>query len=408
MAPSVVWAHVLAVCALWTSPSRADSVFVVRVLPDFDGETQNFAPGFEANDFHVQVPRRKHVQRIALAGRKLVSERVRIAGFEVVSNYDCVRLGHRALIFQLGGLYLANLESSQVESELGIWQENIHLAHDGFLFADVASGAFYAEVDLIPSGPSAVNLVQLRRFGYDLKSEVLLELPGRTELLPLADGFVVCPPYEDPTGKRTAFRSYTPKGRLQPSELERALNAIYQRSGERLSCPPILCGSFGRGLVYATHLDRPWALVSLAGKGDFDVRPAVLTVGENPLLADIEFPQSGGNKTPINELRMAVVSPAHDLFLATVRESDEVESLWVGVVAREGDRYRARCFRVRGLERIDRLTLSRDGSTIVFATFVGDKWAVGAARVADLVAEINRTQPEAKLDFEALRYRDRR
>ncbi len=407
--PLLAWTRLSGAFALWGTPSRDDGVFVSRELTGFDGDAQFLAPGFNGDDFHVQVPRGGSVQRLVLDGRKLVEERIALGGFQVVSNYDCAPLGGRALVFQLGGLDLIDLRARRSVRDRELWQDHLCFANGGFVFPDPANGCVFAQMDFIPDGPpTEANrpTTQLHRFGEDLKSEVLLELPARAEVIPLADGFVVCPTSGPLGSDRAPYRSYRFDGQPRPSALERTLNTFHPAGGETLTAPAILRGSFGLGLLYATHLERPWALVSLKAtdtRGEETVRPAILTVGAaEPHLADITFPAADlrGNEEP----QSAAVSPTHDLFLASSGGRDEAKTLWLGVVTRDGQRHHVRCFRLRTFEVINDLTLSRDGSTVIFADWHKGRSVVVMARVADLVAEANRRHPEAKLDFGALRY----
>lgn len=407
--PLVAWTRLVGAFGLGNA-SRDDGVFVSRELRTFNDDAQFFAPGFNGDDFHVQVPRSSSMQRLALEGRKVVEEQLRISGFKVVSNYDIAPLGDNALVFQLGGLDLIDRQAQRSTRDRGLWQDHLRLTHGGFVFSDPATGSVYAQMDFIPDGPPTEEnqpSFQFHRFGPDLRSEVVLTLPNRVELIPLTDGFVVAPSSDLLSGDLAPYRSYRFDGHAQPSALERTLNTFHPAGGATLTAPTILRGSFGWGLLYATHLDRPWALVSLkaeARHGEMPtVRPAILTIGANePHLADITFPAADncGNEEP----QLVAVSPTHDLFLASSGGREDNKTLWLGVVTRDGPGHRVRCFRLRTFPVIHYLTLSRDGSTVVFADWPKEHSVVVMARVADLVAEVNRRHPEAKLDLGALRY----
>ena len=98
--PLLAWTRVAGAFGFGNG-SRDDGVLVSRELSEFNAETQNFAPGFGGDDFHVQVPRGRSMQRLALEGRKIVETRLRIDGFAVVSNYAIAPAGGQALVSSL-------------------------------------------------------------------------------------------------------------------------------------------------------------------------------------------------------------------------------------------------------------------------------------------------------------------
>ncbi len=383
-APPVSWMRMLAACALWAFPARADDIYVVRVLRDFNGETQGLAPGFSGDDFHVHVPRGGRVHRIALEGRRLVSERIRIRGFEVVSDYEVVVDQGRAWVFQLGGLYYVDCGAQAVLKDLDLWKDEIRLAYKGFNHVDMSAGCLYAQMDHIQSDLSVGNTMQLRRFGRDLESEVLLELPIGVQVVPLADGFLVSPDLPTDQAGGQDYRAYTPAGKERASGLSDALNSLFKH-GSADASSGVVGGRiwyWGERQVMATHLDRAWALVRLPRKADEGKGLFVLSTAGAPLLSEVVMPASGSGGVMVPS--DVIILPSQDVFLARVKESDRVVSLWLCPVEKVGDRYRARCHKVGVYECIDHLTLSRDGTVLAFATFLDDRWAVAAVRIEDL------------------------
>ncbi|HOX52740.1 MAG TPA: hypothetical protein PKY05_14755, partial [Fibrobacteria bacterium] len=128
-------------------------------------------------------------------------------------------------------------------------------------------------------------------------------------------------------------------------------------------------------------------------------KTSILTLSDPPQAAGIFFQA----KTPLPErIEELVVSPTHDLFFATVREGEESLLLWMGVVRKEKDRYVPATYRVRSFEKTRNLAISRDGSILALASRSDAGWSLEMARLEDILSDINRRYPEAKLSLAAL------
>jgi hypothetical protein len=380
--------------------------FHYATFSDVHAEVQTFAPGFEADDFHLMAPATEAIQRLRLLGGRWVEDHISIQGWDAVSDYNFVRTGKFAYLFQLGGLELIDLDRMKDVRDRTINGEDLSLNPTNFIVRGASdSGEVLALMDCTPPPLFGKNFIQLHRFRSDLTSEVLLQFPEDDDLIGLSDGFVVCPPFYEPTGPRTPYQAFAPNGTPQPGPLQQALNELLRR-GLRVTAPHL--PAWGQQALWTTSLHRPWAMFSYADSATGPTsRTWVMTLpsDSNPetRTSPLVFETRHQDKEFIQCLAL---SPNRNLFFATVNTTNQAADpvmLWIGRVLRKDGLYRAECFRVQPFDQLQDLTFSRDGSTIAFFAMHQNQWQVAGARLDDIVAEVNRRYPDAKFDLEELK-----
>jgi len=379
--------------------------FHYATFSDVHAEVQSFAAGFEGDDFHLMAPATEAIQRLYLLDGRWVEDHISIRGWDAVSDYNFVRNGKFAYLFQLGGLELIDLDRMKDVRDRIINGEDLELDPSNILFLDSSTGEMLAMMSHAPSSENRLNSIQLHRFRPDLSSIILNQLPVLTSLIGLSDGFVVCPPFYEPTGPRTPYQVFAPNGIPQPGPLQRALNELLRR-GLRVTAPHL--PAWGQQSLWTTSLHRPWAMFSYADSATGPTsRTWVMTLpnDSNPetRTSPLVFETRHQDKEFIQCLAL---SPNRNLFFATVNTTNQAADpvmLWIGRVLRKDGLYRAECFRVQPFDQLQDLTFSRDGSTIAFFAMHDNQWQVAGARLEDIVADVNRRYPNAKFDLAELK-----
>lgn len=370
-----------------------DDIFHYGSFSDVSVQSNDFIPGFEDDDFHVLASSSGSIQRLQLKGNHWSERHEPINGWKAISDYDFIRVGHKAYVFQLDRLSRLDL-TLRIATAVGpIWPLDRYLHESGFLVDDPATDDFFALMDHTTLDQSSL---ELRRVHPNLKSDLVVEFPENPRVYPFSDGFALIPKHPGPIAPYGPYRIFHPDGQAYEGPMLRALNAL-KDSGLIIHDKAF----------WATSLRRPWALV----KNDrASTGPSshlwVMTLADSaghPRTSPVAFET---RVSVLEEVQSLVLSPAHDLYLATIRDtsgySDSV-TLWMGRVVRRGDTYEALNYRVRRFKGVRYMTLSRDGSTVIFFTRHQGESQICGARIADIVADINRRYPEAQLDLAALK-----
>lgn len=375
-----------------------DDIFAFRGFRNVHPETQTFAPGFSPDDFH-DVPGDGHdIQKLSLQGDRIAQDRIGIEAWRFDTNFDIAVCAGSAYLFEAMGLARIDLATSSVVAERLLVEERGTLSTSGFLSVDPADGSLVAAVRLTPSVDSDRNSLEIRRYTPTLDHTTLVKLPVDARLIAFPDGFALLPPTEPRGGAPgPGVEVYDIHAARSGSSLENSLNALLA-NGVRFG--PSSGTRWQIGKLWCQGIHRPWALFSEPASPDGPSgRTSVLTIGQPPLSSGLDFDTGRKSSERVEEL---VVSPKQDLFFAAVRGEEDSTGLWLGMVRREGDRYHGRTFRVRPFDEIRNLCLSRDGSTLLFATRRGDDWGVAGAGVDRILREVGRLHPDAEPSLAAL------
>jgi Tol biopolymer transport system component len=96
-----------------------------------------------------------------------------------------------------------------------------------------------------------------------------------------------------------------------------------------------------------------------------------------------------------------IVHPRLNLFLVGAKLEGDV-TIYLGHVRKEGSLFEADMYRLQSFEQVSSPTFSRNGQVLLFATSEQGVEKVAMARLEDILSDINRRYPEAKLSLAAL------
>ncbi|HNY29662.1 MAG TPA: hypothetical protein PKO15_02135 [Fibrobacteria bacterium] len=375
-----------------------DDLFRYRQIDDIHPETQVFAAGLGPDDFHAMPSDHQDIQKLSLKDAQILEERVHIEGWRFDSDYKISLSSNGAYLFELMGLALIDMDKSSVVHEQILAEERGTLATTGVLASEPGTGNLVVAVRLAPSVDPSLNSVEIRRYTPSLSHSTLLKLPVDVEMIPFPDGFAILPSEQSSSDSVEAgYRVFDLHAQPAGGALGECLNAMLA-NGARIVAPSR--SKWLENTLWCQGVARPWALFSHpAYPGGPSSLTSVLTIGSPPKAKGVAFETKRPVAERIDEL---VVPPKHDFFFASVQEGEDSTLLWLGVVRRIEGQFVAQTYRVRPFEKIHNLTISRDGSTILFATIHEDQWAITAAKVEDILTDINRRYPEAKLSLAAL------
>lgn len=376
--------------------NMTDPVFHSASLAEFQPELQSIRPGLAPDDFHAVPSARESFQRLRLGESGPVEDFVPLEGWRLDSDYDLVVAPGAAYLFELMGMARIDPSGPKVAKDLLLGEEVVTLRTPGLLWIDPADGSLLASMARTPSVDQAQNALEIRRYSPDLQAKVVSSFPIHKELLPLGDGYAVVPdgPYQADLPGYQVFRA---DGSVVAGVLPRLLDSIWQR-GAKLEGPR--GGDWRPDGLWVRSLNARWGIFS---HPDYPNGPptktSILTLSDPPQAVGILFQ----SKTPLPErIEDLVVSPTHDLFFATVREGEDSLLLWMGVVRKEKDRFVSVTYRVRSFAKVRDLVISRDGSILALASQSEAGWSLEMARLEDILTDINRRYPEAKLSLGAL------
>ncbi|MBK9577381.1 MAG: hypothetical protein IPK50_05740 [Fibrobacterota bacterium] len=242
--------------------------------------------------------------------------------------------------------------------------------------------------------------VELVKFAPETeKPEVLLALPKESEEGPLQVTLVatglIATRWKRESVVGAKFYGLDGKEAFHP--MAAALNAMHQH-GVRLSEGDPQYPEFG-GLFPSKTKDN-WAVFSWPGLPGYDddllfVLSAIDSARAVPVKCE------GHILRPVKSLRFVVVHPHLNLFLVGARLEDDM-TMYLGHVRREGSMFKVATYRLRAFEYVWSPTFSRNGNVLLFATSEHDVEKVVFARLEDILSDINRRYPEAKLSLVSL------
>lgn len=387
--------------------SKLDTPFSRHPLPGFVLDWQKLEPGLSDNEFHVMVRPGEKADIISFASDGAMSRRQEKIGQEeeIFTNYALFPTSD-GFIFQQGHGVSRYIGEKLVDFTL--------LFHEG---EQVSLGSpYWSQVD----GPDRiwVDLLFFKDgpFPTTRRALVLLEkslnadpksLPRIIKEIPLPQSAAFSK-YQDGrlyegnsgSGTETTFRFLDRSLQERDTPLANGLNALAKNKKlgyffKHSSWHPWILLDIEKPRPARGNPESKYSGLFAASFADTIRGQEVLCEG-HPLF-DSELDLDDNN---------LVVSPTHDLFLVLAPHGSDSLHLYLGVMRRDSQGWRPEAYRVRTFEAFHNSSLrfSRKGNSVVFISLdKQEKPEVVHAFISDLIADVNRRYPEAKLDLEALK-----
>ncbi len=376
--------------------------FALLPYDDFNVEAQDFIPGLDAKNFQVMVPTRRVMDQIGMCDGKFQRDRIALEDFGVTTNYSLASTKSGFYLFLGSGALYFNSNGAKCIWSTGLFEQFSNLRIDGpaYSLPNGSAVAFFQHLAKFD-----VCETQLIRFRQESSAmEVLLSLPcetkdGTLDRIHLPQGFIAFrdkPRVVD--GEPAQF--YGLDGKPSNHPLANAINTL--RKSKIVFHQPDLSPEFGA--LYSSQTKNSWALfpwdsiASHPGKYLF-LLSMTDTLQANPVNCDRH------TLDPRESLQFILIHPHLDLFLLGIRQnaSEERIEIYLGHVQKEGNRFLAKTYKVRPFPEVVSPVFSRDGSVLLFASRINSQTHLVFAELSDILADINRRYPEAKLDLDALK-----
>lgn len=376
-------------------------------LDGFVLEWQTLEPGLADGEFHVMVRPSEMADILTFRrgeGMKRRREKIGQAE-EIFTNYELFPASEGFLFMQGNGTYREaqgkwlNYSLRSTDSE-DVYPNSPHWSRENGL------NKIWSTLLFIEKGPNPSDrraFVELEKPPSDppeAPPRIVMEipLPNGARLFDYQDG-LLCKA-EDSDGTNDSFLFFDQSMHSREVDLSRGLNALAKAD------------KLGNYQWYSRW--NPWVLLEMDKpipiKGNPEARYSGLffagfsdTISGQEVLCDgrpLFDPESSLDHDDL------IVSPTHNLFVVLAPHGQDSLHFYLGVVQRDDKHWNTTAFRVRTFEKFHNCSprFSRDGNSIVFMTSdASSRPEVVHAFVSDIVADVNRRYPEAKLDLNALK-----
>lgn len=371
---------------------NSSSPYVVQDFSNFDAESQTFQQGCDAEDFHISIPQSGKIERLFLADGKVEFEIGGLKGQRIQTSYRVQSTPNFKYLFYGSGVFLLKNNGERVFefdwSQYRNFIEPVHQDGDTITFLmERLVAMMESNLELVAFSPNS------------RASKIVLSLPkedenGALKITPNVAGIVVT---RWRRSQSVAAKFYDFKGKEAFHPLAAAMNAMHIH-GIDLSAGDPMFPEYG-GLFPSKTKDN-WAVFSQGGiPGYLTSRLFILSAIDSARAFPVKC--EGHSLKPIQSLRFVVVHPHLNLFLAGAKLAGDV-TMYLGHVRREGSLYKADTYRLQPFEQVSSPTFSRNGQVLLFAATEHGVEKVVMARLEDILSDINRRYPEAKLSLAAL------
>jgi hypothetical protein len=369
---------------------------------EFNVETQSFIPGLGDRNFQIIVPAGKTLDQVEMVDGGLRRDRIILDKEGVSTDYTIAPTQDGFFLFEGCGVSHFNRSGSKRNWATLLSEQFSDLRVDGQA-RSLPNGSAVAMFSHTSKGNQ--DDAQLLRFRTEsAKKEILLTLPkqgpdgvlGRIEL---PGGFIAT--WSQPRevgGERAQFYGFD--GKPQNHPLAAAVNLLHQSKIDLKSAG--LLPEFGA--LYPSQTKDAWALFpwkelpGYLGKSLF-----LLSVTDTVQAAPVTCERH--SLEPNFSLRFVLVHPRLNLFLLGVRldPKDRNVELYLGRVQKSDHVFRATTYKVHPFPEVASPVFSRDGNALLFAAKMDGQAQLVFAELPDILADINRRYPDAKLDLDSLK-----
>lgn len=383
---------------------KHDKVFTKHPLESFDMESQSLIPGVGKDEYHVLVRpgSEADILRYDESG-ELHRTKESIGEEEIFTAYD---------LFPTSDGYIVQQGKGILRIRQGETHDYTIFEKDGetiapripYLSREAGPDKIWVDLDFFKAGEFPTRrraFAELRRDGSSKKIEVTreIDIPKNAMVWPRRGGLLL--DNGEASGSVERFRLFDSRLEIDSTDrMAQGLNAL-ARSGY-LDGEMKISGTRPWVLIYREKPPSPKANPEASSRGlfamSFLVAPAATEIeceGHPLVHAEADLSMSH-----------VALSPHSDLFVVLAPHGQDSLHFYLGVMRRDAAGYRPVAYRVRTFPKVfnPALTFSRDGNSIVFLSAEKDETIViHHAFLADLLADINRRYPDAKLDLNALK-----
>lgn len=369
------------------------SPFVSQEFSHFNAEGQSFQQGVGDEDFYITVPKSGKLEKLSLVDGDVSFVKNSLKTVELETSFILHPTENFNYLFYGTGVFLLKKNGDEVfEYEWNQSRNFIGYAHHQgddliFMMKRVMVESRGVNVELVKFTPNS-------RAPQTILSLPQRDASGELEMTPSAEG-VVATRWRRSESVPAKFYDFEGKEAFNP--LAAAMNAMHTHGVDLAAGDPMF-PEFG-GMFPSKNKDK-WSIFSWAGiPGYMDSRLFVLSAIDSARVLPVKC--EGHSLKPTQSLRFVVVHPRLNLFLVGARLDGDV-TMYLGHVRREGSLYKPTMYRLRPFEQVWSPTFSRNGKVLLFATSEHGVEKVVFARLEDLLADINRRYPEAKLSLASL------
>ncbi|MCB9495817.1 MAG: hypothetical protein H6686_02915 [Fibrobacteria bacterium] len=376
---------------------KKESPFTEIPFDDFNVEQQTFQQGIRDDDFHISVPNGNKMDAIRFENGGLLRERIALDQYGVITTYATATARQGFYLFSGRGAAYFNLNGSQNK-----WRTILHAANhpnsdyslDGATepFSDGTAVAFLNYTD--SDGENDIDNIELVQFHpEDEKMEILASFPrvSNKEWLVrwnLPNGFLLSRRRYSEITEDARYFGFD--GKLNSHPLADGINALRHENI-----------NIQFNLFFPSQSKDPWGIFYCDSLSSFPSNRLHLlsvsdTIQATPIVAErnsLEMRKS---------LDFVMVHPNLNLFLLGVKQDDHI-LLYLGRVKKTNNAYSATTYRLRPFPEVASPIFSRNGQVLLFAARTAGRNHLVFAKLPDLLADVNRRYPEAKLDLDALK-----
>lgn len=381
---------------------KNEDPFRVELLDGYDAHAQSIVRGLGDENFQVTVPQNQNIDQFSFEAGKLNRTQIQLDEYRILTSYSLAPANDGFFLFMGSGVSYFNKDGSSQRwsDQLAEQFYQYRLDGDAHSLPDgnaVATFFYYAKKD--------IEEFRLLKFDASNAShEVLMSHPqksvdGLLERIDLRDGFILT--WSRPTESNPEpARYYGFDGKPSNHPLAGALNLLHRSKIDLRS--PSLMPEYGA--LYPSKNANIWGLFPWKGiPGHPDRRLFLLSVTDTVQALPIVC---GRHSLELStSLDFVVVHPQLNLFLLGIKhgQHEPKTELYLGRVELKDKAYQAKTYRLRPFPGVSSPVFSRNGNVLVFASQTDQGVNAVFAELPDLIADVNRRYPEAKLDLEALK-----
>lgn len=388
--------YALALSSCMKGPTMGKTYpFSVIPFDDFDVEQQTLQTGLGDKNFHIIVPDGGKMDEIWISKGDLKRRKIALDQDKVSSNYVTASTPTGLYLFEGSGVsYFTDGAAKQhwiasLEKQFSGYR----IAGPAYPFSDGSAVAFFdyhapGEVDID-------NLDLIRFFPQKGKQETLLSLPNKSndgdlERIDLPNGFIATRwSWHKGVGMTDPAQFYGLDGKPYDHPLAKAITLLHKHNID-----------LRRFNFYPSQTKDAWGIFSHKPLVQFPDKHLYLLSATDTTQA-IPVVAERNSLERQESLSFVLIHPKLNLFVLGVKQGESVLP-YLGHVSKDGPIYRAETFRLRPFPEMEHALFSRDGQVLLFAARMNERTNFVFADLADLLADINRRYPEAKLDLDSL------
>lgn len=390
-----------------TMISRSQAPFNRYPLQGFVLEWQTLEPGLAGDEFHVMVRPGETADIITFrekGGMERRSEKIGQAE-EIFTNYAIFPTSDGFLFMQGNGTY-REIQGKWLDYSLRSTDSEEVFPNSPYWSRESGPDKIWSSLLFIRKGPNSSErraFVELEKTPSDPPASpprIVREIPipDGAQLFEHQGGYLC--KADAPDGPEVSFRFFDQNMQEEENRLASGLNALAKagKLGEEQWSSPWESWALLRMKKPKPPKGDPEAKYSglyFAAFADTILGHEVLCEG-HPLF-DSEEDLDKDN---------LVISPSHNLFVVLAPHGEDSLHFYLGAVRRREKGWGTEVYRVRTFEKFHNCSpkFSRDGNSIVFMTSdASSQPEVVHVYISDIIADVNRRYPEAKLDLEALK-----